>query len=230
MSKSILIVDDEEDILDLLKFNLESEGFITSIAHDGVEAVNLSLTNNFDLTLLDVMMANLNGFDTCRKIRQITNYSKTPIFLTAKSEEIDQIIGLEIGADDYLHKPISPRILIAKIKAALRRQFDVGVNEDLMHKIVKVNSIEINRQNYTVKVKNETIFFPKKEFELLALLASNIGKVFRRDDLLNRIWGEQVNVGDRTVDVHISKVREKLKDLEYLLETVKGVGYRFIDS
>ena len=174
----------------------------------------------------------MDGFEVCRNLRQKSALSNMAImFLTAKSGEIDQILGLELGADDYIQKPISPRVLIARVKTVLRRGTENVRTETIAApEILTVGALEINRQNYTVKVDGSEAFFPKKEFELLAFLASNRGKVFTREALLRRIWGESVYVIDRTVDVHISKIREKLGDHSSLIETVKGVGYRFRDQ
>lgn len=224
--KNILIVDDEEDILELLKFNLISEGFQVETATNGVLALEKIKSSFFDLVILDVMMPELDGFETLKKIRQHPNYESIPIFfLTARADDINHIIGLEIGADDFIPKPISPRVLTARIKSLFRR--NILGESVLLPEIIKLNGLEINRRNYTVKIKGETIFFPKKEFELLALFATNQGKIFTREQLLNKIWGEQIMVTERTVDVHISRLRDKLLSLGEPIETVKGVGYRF---
>ncbi len=229
MPKTILIVDDEEDILHLLRYNLEKEGYAVRTAANGAEAVDLAQSASPDLIVLDVMMPEMDGFEVCRRLRATTQHATTPIiFLTARTGEVDQILGLELGADDYIQKPISPRVLVARVKSVLRRTAETVRTETIvMPELLTVGNLEINRQNYTVKVHGREAFFPKKEFELLAFLASNRGKVFSRETLLNRIWGEHVYVVDRTVDVHISKIREKLAGESELIETVKGVGYRF---
>lgn len=232
MPKTILVVDDEEDILQLLRYNLEKEGYLVKTANDGAKALDLATTTPLDLILLDVMMPEVDGFEVCRKLRANPLHAATPIiFLTARVGELDQILGLELGADDYIQKPISPRVLVARVKSVLRRSAEAVKTETIvMPEMLNVGDLEINRQNYTVKVRGRETFFPKKEFELLAFLASNRGKVFSREILLNRIWGENVYVVDRTVDVHISKIREKLGHQCELIETVKGVGYRFADG
>jgi len=229
MPKTILVVDDEEDILQLLRYNLEKEGYSVKTAANGAQALEIAEKGPLDLVLLDVMMPEVDGFDVCRKLRATPLHAVTPIvFLTARVGELDQILGLELGADDYMQKPISPRVLVARVKSVLRRSAEAVKTETLvMPEMLNVGELEINRQNYTVRVQGREAFFPKKEFELLAFLASNRGKVFSRETLLNKIWGENVYVVDRTVDVHISKIREKLGTEGELIETVKGVGYRF---
>jgi two-component system alkaline phosphatase synthesis response regulator PhoP len=231
MSRKILVVDDEEDIVQILRYNLQKEGYDVTTALNGPEALALATDQRFDLVLLDVMMPGIDGFEVCRRLRTTPAYASTPIiFLTARAGEIDQILGLELGADDYIQKPISPRVLMARVKTVLRRSSEsVRTETIVMPEVLTVGDLEINRQNYTVRVNGNETFFPKKEFELLAFLASNRGKVFSREALLNRIWGENVYVVDRTVDVHISKIREKLRNESELIETVKGVGYRFRD-
>jgi len=232
MEKKILVVDDEQDIVDLISYNLSKEGYTVSTASNGTEALEIATAQKPDLVILDVMMPGMDGFEVCRSLRQNPTTTSTAImFLTAKSGEIDQILGLELGADDYIQKPISPRVLIARVKTVLRRGAENVRTETIAApEVLTVGGLEINRQNYTVKIDGSESFFPKKEFELLAFLASNRGKVFTREALLRRIWGESVYVIDRTVDVHVSKIREKLGDHAQLIETVKGVGYRFRDQ
>lgn len=232
MEKKILVVDDEQDIVDLISYNLSKEGYTVSTASNGTEALEIATAQKPDLVILDVMMPGMDGFEVCRSLRQNPTTTSTAImFLTAKSGEIDQILGLELGADDYIQKPISPRVLIARVKTILRRGIEHVRTETIAApEVLTVGGLEINRQNYTVKIDGSESFFPKKEFELLAFLASNRGKVFTREALLRRIWGESVYVIDRTVDVHVSKIREKLGDHAQLIETVKGVGYRFRDQ
>jgi two-component system alkaline phosphatase synthesis response regulator PhoP len=231
MSKKILVVDDEEDIVQMLRYNLQKEGYDVTTALNGAEALRLAQQQQVDLVLLDVMMPEIDGFEVCRRMRAMPAYGSTPImFLTARAGEIDQILGLELGADDYIQKPISPRVLMARVKTVMRRSSEsIRTETIVMPEVLSVGELEINRQNYTVRINGHETFFPKKEFELLAFLASNRGKVFSREVLLNRIWGENVYVVDRTVDVHVSKIREKLGDEGGLIETVKGVGYRFRD-
>ena len=216
----ILVVDDEPDIVDLLKYNLETEGFEVSIASNGVEAIEVAKNKVPDLILLDVMMPEMDGIETCIELRKIEKLSNCYIaFLTARSEDYSQIAGFESGADDYISKPIKPRVLVSRIKAMLRR----GAPE--VKAVEEVNGIFIDRDKYLVKVKDNELNLPKKEFELLALLASQPGKVFTREVILSKVWGEDVIVGDRTIDVHIRKLREKIGD--NYIRTVKGVGYKF---
>lgn len=232
MEKKILVVDDEQDILDLISYNLSKEGFKVFTASDGVQGLETALTCRPDLIILDIMMPGKDGFEVCRTLRRDPTFATTAImFLTAKSSEIDQILGLELGADDYIQKPISPRVLLARVKTMLRRGSENVKTETIAApELLRVGNVEINRQNYTVRVDGKEIFFPKKEFELLAFMASNRGKVFSRESLLRRIWGESVYVIDRTVDVHVSKIREKLGPHGHWIETVKGVGYRFAEQ
>lgn len=229
LEKKILVVDDEQDIVDLISYNLSKEGYKVVTASNGTEAVQQATKHLPDLVILDIMMPGMDGFEVCRALRQQASTSTTAImFLTAKSGEIDQILGLELGADDYIQKPISPRVLVARVKTILRRGAETVRTETIaLPEILRVGALEINRQNYTVKIDGKETFFPKKEFELLTLLAANGGKVFTREALLRRIWGESVYVIDRTVDVHVSKIREKLGSYASWIETVKGVGYRF---
>jgi two-component system alkaline phosphatase synthesis response regulator PhoP len=229
MKFKILVVDDEKDIVDLLKYNLEKEKeFEVITALNGREAIEQAAKNKPDLMLLDIMMPEMNGFDVCKKIKSSPVTSDIPvIFLTAKENEIDEIIGLELGADDYIQKPISPRKVIARIKSVFRRVY--SENEKLIktNEHIKFKSLEVDTISHIVKIDNEEVFFPKKEFQLLHFLLSNKGKVLSREILLNQIWGENVYVVDRTIDVHVAKVREKLGDYADYIETIKGLGYRF---
>jgi two-component system alkaline phosphatase synthesis response regulator PhoP len=229
MERTILIADDEQDILDLISYNLRKENYKVLTANDGGAAFKIATEQQPDLVILDIMMPVHDGFEVCKMLRQNPQTSGMSIaFLTAKTSEIDQILGLELGADDYIQKPISPRILLARVKTILRRAKDNSKMETIAApEVLKIDTLEINRQNYTVRVDGKESFFPKKEFELLAFLAANRGKVFPRELLLRRIWGESIYVIDRTVDVHVSKIREKLGDYSPFIETVKGVGYRF---
>ncbi len=226
MPKRILIVDDERDIVDLIRYNLVKEGYEVVGAYNGQEALD-KIGGGIDLVVLDLMMPVLDGFETCRRLKKDSRTSHIPvIFLTAKSSEVDEVVGLELGADDYIQKPISPRKLVARVKAVFRRA-DQSTGEAGTAAVIHVDQLEINRSTYTVRLGKKEIFFPKKEFELLALLAGNRGKVFSREMLLNQIWGSDVVVIDRTVDVHIRKIREKLGSDAGAVETVKGVGYRY---
>jgi two-component system alkaline phosphatase synthesis response regulator PhoP len=222
MKAKILLADDEKDIIEFLKYNLEIEGFEVIPAYDGEEALS-KISQKPDLILLDIMMPKLDGFEVCSRIRQIPGFEKTPvIFLTAKSGELDEIHGLELGANDYIKKPISPKKLIARVKANLRNLEPASEPAS-----ISIGPLVINKDNYTVFIEKVEKIFPRKEFELLYYLANHPGKVFSRDTLLKDIWGTGVYVVDRTIDVHIRKIREKLDDHADLIETIKGVGYRF---
>jgi two-component system alkaline phosphatase synthesis response regulator PhoP len=230
MGKTVLIVDDEKDIRDLVAYNLSKEGFAILTAADGNEAIRQLTAHKVGLVILDIMMPGMDGLEVCRYIRQHEATANLPvIFLTARSSEVDQIVGLELGADDYIQKPVSPRILVARAKAALRRSSTKAPKLDGEHaeEKVTIDNLEIDRSSYRVSLGGKDIFFPRKEFELLYFLASHPGRVYSRDTLLNQIWGEGAYVVERTVDVHIFKVREKLGRLGDRIETVKGVGYRF---
>jgi two-component system alkaline phosphatase synthesis response regulator PhoP len=226
-NKRILVVDDEEDIVELIRYNLTKEGFDVLAARNGKEALE-KVSSLPDLVLLDLMMPVMDGFETCRRLKSQPSTSSIPVvFLTARASEVDEVVGLELGADDYIQKPISPRKLVARVNAVLRRREAAGADESGQPQTIAVGHIEINRTTYTVKIGKKEVFFPKKEFEILALLAGHTGRVFTREALLNTIWGTDVVVIDRTVDVHIRKIREKLGKEADLIETVKGVGYRF---
>lgn len=217
----ILLVDDEPDILEFIKYNLEKEGYEVYTADNGKKALEISKNILPQLILLDVMMPEMDGIETCSELRKIPEFNQTIIaFLTARNEDYSQIAGFDVGADDYITKPIKPKVLISRIKALLRRFSNDNSTEN-----VKLGDIEINQEKYLVYKGNLEINLPKKEFELLSLLASKPGKVFSRKEILNRIWGNDIIVGDRTIDVHIRKLREKLGD-EYL-KTIKGIGYKF---
>lgn len=220
----ILLVDDEPDILEFLSYNLKKEGYNVFTANNGKEAVTVAKKETPHLIILDVMMPDMDGIETCREIRDIPGLKDVMIaFLTARSEDYSQIAGFDVGADDYINKPIKPRVLISRIKALLRR----GANSDSSKSTDKVDmgGIKIDRERYLIIQDGKEINLPKKEFELLALLASKPGKVFTRDVILDKVWGGDVVVGDRTIDVHIRKLREKLG--EDFIKTVKGIGYKF---
>jgi len=226
LKKKVLVVDDERDIVDLIRYNLSKEGLDVLVAYNGEEALEKA-DSIPDLIMLDLMMPVLDGFETCKRLKADPAKSRIPIvFLTARSSEIDEVLGLELGADDYIQKPISPRKLVARVKAVLRRA-EHAPDESVEVPVIKVGRLEINRTNYTVRIGKKEVFLPRKEFEILALLAANRGKVFSREMLLNSIWGSDVVVVDRTVDVHIRKIREKLGEEASLIETLKGVGYKF---
>ncbi|MCB9231697.1 MAG: response regulator transcription factor [Bacteroidia bacterium] len=221
----ILIVDDEEDILDLLEYNLQKEGYQVLRASDGESALATLKEENPKLVLLDIMMPRMDGVETCRRMREMEEGKQCfIIFLTARSEEYSELAGFEAGADDYIAKPIKTRILMSRIHAMLRRGKE-KVAEATPESTIRVHDLEIKRDEYMVYQEGKPIGLAKKEFELLEFLASKPGKVFPRELLLEKVWGTDVLVVDRTIDVHIRKLREKLgKDY---IETVKGVGYKF---
>ncbi|HEY4655872.1 MAG TPA: response regulator transcription factor [Cyclobacteriaceae bacterium] len=221
-TQKVLVVDDEEPILELLKYNLEKNGYDVKIASNGFLAVEIAKKFIPDLVLLDIMMPKMDGVETCRQLREIPELQKTfIIFLTARAEEYSEVAAFDVGADDYITKPIKPRALMSRINALFRR--DSKKNAPV--NTIVAGDLTIDRTSYTIKVDNREINLPKKEFELLFFLAQNPNKVFSREDLLQNIWGSDVYVLARTVDVHIRKVREKIGD-DYIT-TVKGVGYKF---
>jgi two-component system alkaline phosphatase synthesis response regulator PhoP len=221
-TQKVLVVDDEEPILELLKYNLEKQGYDVRTAIDGQVAVDTARKFHPDLVLLDIMMPKMDGVEACRQIRAIPELANTFIvFLTARSEEYSEVAAFDVGADDYITKPIKPRALMSRISALFRRDSKKKSSSNQ----IKIGELLIDRTSYTIKVKGREISLPKKEFELLFFLAQNPNKVFSRDDLLQNIWGSDVYVLARTVDVHIRKVREKIGD-DYIT-TVKGVGYKF---
>ena len=219
----ILLVDDEADILEFLSYNLKKEGYQVFTANNGKEAVEIAKKENPDIIILDVMMPDMDGIETCREIRELPGLRDVMIaFLTARNEDYSQIAGFEVGADDYINKPIKPRVLTSRIKALLRRS---GNGDSSNAEKVEMGGIKIDRERYLIVQNGSEINLPKKEFELLALLASKPGKVFTRESILDKVWGGEVVVGDRTIDVHIRKLREKLG--EDFIRTVKGIGYKF---
>jgi two-component system alkaline phosphatase synthesis response regulator PhoP len=222
----ILLVDDEPDIVEFLKYNLEREKFKVLESYSGEEALSL-LIENPDLILLDIMMPGMNGYEVCRRIKENNQFKEIPVvFLTALSQESDEIRGLEAGGSDFIKKPISPPKLIARVKANLRNQKQSIFTSDKKQKII-YDKLIIDPESFKVFVSGKEKFFPKKEFILFYLLASEPGKVFTREEILQRIWGEDVMVIDRTIDVHIRKIREKLGNYSHFLITIKGIGYKF---
>lgn len=222
----ILLVDDEPDILEFLKYNLEQEEFEVLTSTNGRDALK-KIAQKPDLIVLDIMMPEMDGFELHKQIKDHKEYQQIPIiFLTAKSGETDEIKGLDLGASDYIQKPISPKKLIARIKANLRKSAADDKKEKTISEL-RIGPLVIDVEQFTVKVDNKKKFFPRKEFQLLYYLASNPGKVMNRETLLKEIWGNDVFVVDRTIDVHIRKVREKLGKHSEIIETIKGVGYRF---
>jgi two-component system alkaline phosphatase synthesis response regulator PhoP len=224
-TKKILLVDDESDILDFLSYNLTNAGYIVKVASNGEQGVKMAGEFEPDLILLDMMMPEMDGIETCEKIRE-SEKTKTVViaFLTARGEDYSQIAGFEAGADDYILKPIKPKVLMSRVKALLKR--GVGNVEESSSSIILEGRIEINTKHHSVKFNGEDIVLPRKEFKLLSLLCSEPGVVHTREDIMDKIWGAEVVVGDRTIDVHIRKLREKLD--EEAIKTVKGVGYKFI--
>lgn len=216
----ILIADDEPDILEILEFNLASEGYTVFKAKDGMEAIEVAKAQLPDLIILDVMMPHKNGIEACKELRSIAaGKDALIVFLTAMSDDKSEIIGLETGADDYITKPVKPKVLLSKINALFRRSGkDIG-------QVITLGDLVIDKEKYLVQYDDKDITLARKEFELLLLLASKPGKVFLRNEILNQIWGTDVIVGDRTIDVHIRKIRKKL-NLK-CITTVKGVGYKF---
>ncbi len=218
---SILIVDDEPDILEFLSYNLADEGYEISTANNGKEAIKVAKKKEFDLIILDVMMPEMDGIETCHQLRELPGQANALIiFLTARGEDYSQLAGFDAGADDYLTKPIKPRILVKRISALLRRS-----NSKTDSKDERSGDLAVDKEKYVITKGEESFHLPKKEFELASLLMSKPGKVYSRDTILNAVWGDDVIVGDRTIDVHIRKLREKLGH-EYFV-TIKGVGYKF---
>ena len=220
----ILLVDDEPDILEIISYNLKSNGFEVFTALNGVKALKKAKSIIPDLIILDVMMPEMDGIETCEEIRKIPELNDTIItFLTARSEDYSQLAGFDAGADDYINKPIKPKLLVGKVKSLLRRLNKNKVTES--KNIINLGDLIIDRDEYKITLNKNEILLPRKEFELLYLLASKPGKVFKREVILEKIWGHEVVVGDRTIDVHIRKLREKLGDSRF--KTIKGVGYKF---
>ncbi len=218
----VLVVDDEPDIVEILKYNLQKEGYDVATAEDGIKGVKIATKFQPDVILLDIMMPNQDGVETCLQIRQIPELKNTfIIFLTARMEEYSEVAAFDVGADDYITKPIKPRALMSRISALFRRES----KKEQEQSQIKVKDLTIDRGSYTIDKSGKTITLPKKEFELLYFLAKNPNMVFSRDELLHNIWGSDVFVLARTVDVHIRKVREKIG--EDYISTVKGVGYKF---
>lgn len=220
----ILLVDDEPDILEIVGYNLKNEGYKIFTAKNGIEAIEKAKKHEPHLIILDIMMPEMDGIEACEKIRATKGLENVLVtFFTARSEDYSQMAGFDVGADDYITKPIKPKVLISKIKALLRRVDDVANSAS---EKVKIGEFIIDREEYVIVKNGDKLSLPRKEFELFALLASKPGKVFKRDDILNQVWGNEVVVGGRTIDVHIRKLREKLGDDHF--KTIKGVGYKFV--
>ena len=221
-STKILIVDDEKDIIEFLQYNFKKEGYQVYSARNGVEGKEMALKVKPDLIILDIMMPGMDGVELCKELRDIPDFEDTLIiFLTARGEDYSQIAGFDVGADDYITKPIRPRVLIARVKALLKRKAKQISTENT----IEVKSMVINKEKRDVKINDQSTHIPKIEFELLVLLASNPGKIFTREEIYSRIWGNDVYVSDRTLDVHIRKLREKIG--QDFIKTIKGVGYGF---
>jgi len=219
----ILVVDDEQDIVELLKYNLEKEGFEVKTANDGKKGIETAKKFQPDLILMDIMMPVLDGVEACRQIRELPEMSNTfIIFLTARAEEYSEVAAFDVGADDYITKPIKPRALMSRLNALFRREFKKSSKDN---EVIKIGKFTIDKSSYTLQIDDTLVTIPKKEFELLYFLAESPNKVFSREELLTNIWGADVYVLARTVDVHIRRVREKIGS-EYI-KTVKGVGYKF---
>lgn len=231
MNQTILLVDDEDDILEFLSYNLKKNGYNVYTASDGEEGIKKALKVKPDLIILDVMMPKMDGIEACDQLRQLPELENPIIiFLTARSEDYSQIAGYDVGADDYISKPIKPKVLVSKVKSLLRRsgQGNESGTESSSH-IMQINdTFLIDKERYLITKDGKDILLPKKEFELLLLFASKIDKVFTREEIFSKVWGNDVIVGDRTIDVHIRKIREKIGQ-DYI-QTMKGVGYKFIDT
>jgi two-component system alkaline phosphatase synthesis response regulator PhoP len=220
-SKRILIADDEQDILEIMAYNLQLHGYDVACAKDGDEAIQKAKDFKPELIILDIMMTKKNGIEVCKILRSQSNFNDTIIiFLTALNDELSHVKGLEFGADDYISKPISPKVLVSKVNSLFRR-----LTKSDISKVIEIGDVKIDPDQYLVYYKDEPISLAKKEFELISYLASKPGRVFLRNEILNQIWGSEVIVGDRTIDVHIRKIRQKL-GID-CITTVKGVGYKF---
>lgn len=219
----ILLVDDEPDILEIVGYNLKNEGYQILTAENGKQAVKMAAKHQPQLIILDVMMPEMDGIEACEQIRKNSALSETIVaFLTARGEDYSQMAGFDAGADDYITKPIKPKVLVSKVKSLLRRLKEDADKET----ILTFGDLVINREEYKIIKDNKEMVLPRREFELLTLLTSKPGKVFKREDILDRVWGNEVVVGGRTIDVHIRKLREKIGDDAF--KTVKGVGYKFV--
>jgi len=223
----ILLVDDEEDILEFVSYNLQREGFRVYSARNGLEAIEMAGKVKPDLVILDVMMPEMDGIAACEEIRKLPSCKNVVIaFLTARGEDYSQIAGFEAGADDYITKPIRPKVLISRVKALLKRSGGIGADSTENEKILNVGSMVIDKERYVLITEGKELTLPRKEFELLSLLVSKPDKVFTRDEIYKAVWGNNVIVGDRTIDVHIRKLREKIGNDH--IRTLKGIGYKFI--
>jgi len=223
----ILIVDDEIDILEFLSYNLKKEGFKVYTAENGAEAVKVAAKKHPHLILMDVMMPVMEGMEACQKIRQMEGFDNVIIaFLTARGEDYSQIAGFEAGADDYIMKPIKPKVLISRLKALLKR-YKENENNETDHPTISIGDLVIDKEKYLIYKNGKEISLPRKEFSLLLLLISKPQKAFTREEIFSKVWGNDIIVGDRTIDVHIRKLREKIGDNHIV--TIKGIGYKFVE-
>ncbi len=223
----ILIVDDEADILEFVGYNLKKEGFIVYTAWNGIEAIKKVKEHSPHLILMDVMMPEMDGMEACEKIKEMPEFANTIIaFLTARGEDYSQIAGFDAGADDYITKPIKPKVLVSRIKALLKRYRAESREETSAEGIIEKGNLKIDTEKFLIYKGDSEIVLPRKEFALLLLLVSKPQKVFTREEIFSKVWGDDIIVGDRTIDVHIRKLREKIGD--DLIQTVKGVGYKFV--
>lgn len=225
----VLLVDDEMDILEFLSYNLEKEGYEVFTAKNGVEAIKVAEKEIPHLIILDVMMPEMDGIAACEELRKIPSLSSTVIaFLTARGEDYSQIAGFEAGADDYITKPVRPKVLVSRVKALLKRTGEATQPVEVVDSnTVTIGNLMIDKERYLIRIDETEMILPRKEFELLSLLVSKPGKVFTREEIYFSVWGENVVVGDRTIDVHIRKLREKIGNNH--IKTLKGIGYKFVD-
>lgn len=222
LAQKVLLVDDEPDILELLRYNLEREGYAVQTALNGRDALKAAKSSRPDLIVLDIMMPGMDGVEVCMQLRQLPEFKNTVItFLTARGEDYSQIAGFDAGADDYITKPVRPKVFMSKVKALLKR----SGGERIEDQVLESNGVKVDLEKVLVYVGDSELQLPKKEFELLVLLIGKPGKVFKRDEIYDRIWGNELFVGDRTIDVHIRKLREKIGDER--IKTIKGIGYKF---
>ena len=223
----ILLVDDEEDILEFVSYNLEREGFKVFTGRNGKEAIQMVTKVKPDLVILDVMMPEMDGIAACEEIRKLPGFKDVVIaFLTARGEDYSQIAGFDAGADDYITKPIRPKVLISRVKALLKRSGGVAAENLEQEKVLHIGNLIIDKEKFTLQIDDREMMLPRKEFELLSLLVSKPDKVFLRDEIYKSVWGDNVIVGDRTIDVHIRKLREKIGNDH--IRTLKGIGYKFV--
>ena len=222
----ILVVDDDPDIIEIISYNLKKENYKVFSSYNGTDSIKIAEKNKPDLIILDVMMPGMDGIQVCEKLRSKNEFNNTIImFLSARGEDFTHIAAYDAGADDFVNKPLKPRFLISKVRSLLRRTIKIN-NVSSMK--LNFKGLIIDKEEYTVKIKGEKLILPRKEFELLFMLSSNTGKVIKREEIMNQIWGEDVIVGDRTIDVHIRKIRKKIGS--NFIKTIKGIGYKFIST